>query len=129
MMQDPINDAISNIKNHERIGSAECTIRPVSKLLIDILRVFQKEGYIGEFELSNDGRGGSINIKLIRQINNCGVIKPRFSVRCDEFHKWEKRFLLSRDFGILILTTPKGVMTHKEAKEKGLGGKLLAYVY
>lgn len=129
MMGDLINDAISNIKDHERIGSAECVVKPVSELLIDILRVFQKEGYIGEFELSNDTKGGSIKIKLVRQINECGVIKPRFSVKCDEFQKWEKRFLPSRDFGIIILTTPKGVMTHKEAKENGLGGKLLAYVY
>lgn len=129
MMQDPVNDAISSIKDHERIGSSECTVKPVSKLLVDIFRVFQKEGYIGEFEVSGGVRGGSIRIKLVRQINDCGVIKPRFSVKYSEFQKWEKRFLPSRDFGILILTTPKGVMTHKEAKEKSLGGKLLAYVY
>ncbi len=129
MMHDLINDAISNIKNYERIGRAECTVKPTSKLLIDILRVFQKGGYIGEFEVSNDTRGGSVGIKLVRQINDCGVIKPRFSVKHGEFQKWEKRFLPSRNFGILVLTTPKGVMTHKEAKEKGLGGKLVAYVY
>lgn len=129
MLHDPINDAISNIKNYERIGSPECIVRPVSKLLIEILRVFQREGYIGEFESSKDTRGASIKIKLVRQINDCGVIKPRFSVKCDEFQKWEKRFLPSRDFGILVLTTSNGLVTHKDAKEKGLGGRLLAYVY
>jgi len=129
MMHDLINDAISNIKNHERIGSSECIVKPTSKLLINILRVFQKEGYIGEFEFSNDGRGGRIRIELVKQINDCGVIKPRFPVKHNEFRKWEKRFLPSRDFGILVVSTPEGVMSHEEAKKRKLGGRLLAYVY
>ncbi|MCK4491840.1 MAG: 30S ribosomal protein S8 [Candidatus Altiarchaeales archaeon] len=129
MMHDIINDAISNIKNHERIGRSECIVKPSSKLLISILRVFQREGYIGEFEVADDGRGGNIRIALIQRINDCGVIKPRFSIKLDEIQKWEQKFLPARDFGILVMTTPKGVMTHTEAKEKGVGGKLLTYVY
>ena len=46
-----------------------------------------------------------------------------------EFEKWGKRFLPSRDVGILILTTPKGVLAHKEAREAGAGGQLLGYVF
>ncbi len=129
MMHDLINDAVVNIKNHERVGKYECVVKPTSKLLINILRVFQKEGYIGEFELMDDNRGGKIRIELTKRINDCGVIKPRYSVNHKDFIKWEARFLPAKDFGILILTTPQGVMDHKEAKEKGLGGKLLAYVY
>lgn len=129
MMQDLINDAISNIKNHERVGKSLCTVRPTSKLLINILRVFQKEGYIGEFELEDNNRGGVITINLLKRINDCGVIKPNFAVKHKEFIKWEKQFLPSRDFGVLIVSTPQGVMTHKEAKEKGIGGRLLAYIY
>ncbi|MAG78181.1 30S ribosomal protein S8, partial [archaeon] len=59
----------------------------------------------------------------------CGVIKPRFSVKIDGYEKFEKRFLLSKDFGLIIVSTSKGIMTHIEAKEKKLGGKLLAFVY
>ena len=129
MMHDLINDAVVNIKNHERVGKYECVVKPTSKLLINILRVFQKEGYIGEFELMDDNRGGKIRIELTKRINDCGVIKPRYSVNHKDFIMWEERFLPAKDFGILILTTPQGVMDHKEAKEKGLGGKLLAYVY
>ena len=128
-MHDLINDAISSIKNSERIGKSECVVRPISKLLTEILRVFQRENYIGEFEYSDDNRGGSIKIKLIKNINDCGVIKPRFQVKHDEFMKWEKRFLPSRDFGLLIVSTPKGVMSHRDAIKLGIGGKLLAYVY
>ena len=129
MMHDLINDAISNIKNHERIGKDECVVRPVSKLLINILRIFQKEGYIGEFEVEEDGRGNNIKIKLLHRINDCGVIKPRYPVKSNEYAKWEQRFLPARDFGVLIVSTPKGVMSHKEAKKLGIGGRLLAYVY
>jgi small subunit ribosomal protein S8 len=129
MMHDLINDAITNLKNYESVGKAECTVRPKSKLLIDILRIFQKSGYVGEFEVSEDRRGGSIRIKLLKQINDCGTIKPRHPVRKDEFQKWEQQYLPARDFGVLVVSTPKGVMSHAEAKEKGLGGRLLAYVY
>ena len=129
MMHDLINDAISSIKNSERIGKAECVVRPVSKLLIEILGVFQKENYIGEFEYSDDNRGGSIKIKLTKNINDCGVIKPRFQVKHYEFTKWEKRFLPSRDFGLLVMSTSKGVMSHRDANKMGIGGKLLAYIY
>ncbi len=129
MRHDLLNDAISNLKNHERIGKSECILHPVSKLLVEVLRVFQKEGYIGEFELSDDGRGGSIRIKLIKQINDCGIIKPRFPVKRAEFKKWEERFLPAKGFGILVVSTPKGVLSHREANEKNLGGRLLAYIY
>ncbi|RLI91114.1 MAG: 30S ribosomal protein S8 [Candidatus Altiarchaeales archaeon] len=128
-MHDVINDAISTIKNYERIGKSECVVRPKSKLLVEILRIFQNGGYIGEFEVSDDGRGGSIRIKLVKRINDCGVIKPRYAVKSDEFQKWEQRFLPARDLGMLIVSTPKGVMSHLDAKEKGLGGRLVAYVY
>jgi len=129
MMQDLINDAITSIRNSVRVGKSECTVRPTSKLLVEILKVFQKEGYIGEFEQTDDGRGGFIKIQLSKMINKCGIVKPRFPVRRDNYAKWEKRFLPASDFGVLVVSTPKGVMSHKEAKEKGHGGRLLAYIY
>jgi small subunit ribosomal protein S8 len=50
-------------------------------------------------------------------------------VKKDEYEKWEQQYLPSKDIGILMVTTSQGVMSHKEAKTKGLGGKLLGYVY
>ncbi len=43
--------------------------------------------------------------------------------------KYESRYLPAQDFGVLILTTTKGVLSHTEAKKMGVGGKLLAFVY
>jgi len=68
-------------------------------------------------------------VQLRGAINKCGVVKPRHSVRRQEFDKWEGRYLPAQDFGLLILTTNSGIMHHKDAKEHRIGGKLLAYVF
>ena len=128
-LNDPLADALSVIKNHERIGKHECIVKPASKLIGSILRIFQKNNYIGEFELIDDGKSGVFKVNLIGHINGCNVIKPRYPVKHTEIEKWEKEYLPSRDFGFLIMSTPKGLMTHVDAKEQTHGGRLLAYVY
>jgi small subunit ribosomal protein S8 len=129
MRHDPLNDAISVIKNAERTGKGECEVRPNSKMLLSVLKIFQSKGYLGELEIIESRSGGNIKIKLVRQINDCGIIKPRFPVKHSDFDRWEKRYLPSQGFGLLIVSTPKGIMSHDEAKEKGLGGRLIAYAY
>lgn len=129
MQHDSLSDAMSVIKNAERAGMPECIVRPSSKLIGRVLRVMTESGYIKSFESIQDGRGGKFRVRLSGAINDCGVVKPRYSVRKQEFEKWESRFLPAQDFGVLILTTTKGVMSHFKAKELGTGGKLLAYVY
>ena len=128
MRHDTLADVLSTIKNAERVGKKEC-ITPASNLIREVLKVMQKEGYIGVFEFIDDGRSGKFRIELKNRINESNVIKPRYSVKVDEFEKWEKRFLPAKGFGILILSTNKGVMTHEEAKKQRIGGKLLAYVF
>lgn len=128
-LMDPLADALTNIRNNELQGNATATIRPASKLIGHVLSVMQKENYIGNFELVDDGKAGIFNVELEGNINKCGVIKPRHAVKKDEFEKFEKRYLPAKNFGILIVTTPKGIMTHYEAKELGIGGRLLAYMY
>ncbi|RLE64831.1 MAG: 30S ribosomal protein S8 [Thermoprotei archaeon] len=129
VVRDNLANALSTIMNNEMRGKKECVIYPASKFIARVLRVMQKYGYIGEFEYIDDGRAGKFRIQLLGRINKCGVIKPRFPVKKDEFVEWEKKFLPSRDIGILIVSTPKGVMSHIEAKEAGIGGVLVAYVY
>jgi len=126
---DPLGAALSTISNNEQRRKRECIVSPASKLMGQVLRVMQKHGYVGEFEFIDDGRSGKYRIQLLGRINKCGVIKPRYSVHCDEIERWEKRYLPSRDVGLLIITTPQGVFSHKEAKENRSGGRLLAYVY
>lgn len=128
MQQDLLADALSAIKNAERVGKKECIVK-ASKLIRDVFKVMQKHGYIGKYEFIFDGKGGKYRVELIGKIIDCNVIKPRFSVKLEEFEKWEKRKLPARGVGLLILTTPKGIIDHQKAKELRTGGKLLAYVY
>lgn len=128
MKHDLIADMFCVIKNAENIGKREC-FTPVSKVIEPILKIMQKHNYIGEFIKIKDGKGDKFKVNLIGKINNCNVIKPRFSIKKDEFIKWEKKHLPANNIGILILTTPKGVMDQKEAKAKETGGKLLGFVY
>lgn len=128
-LNDPLADALSHIKNIERVGKMECMIKPASKLIGNVLGVMQEGGYIAEFEFVEDGKAGLFKVKLCGKINNCNAIKPRFYVRANEYENWEKRLLPARDFGMLIITTSKGVMSHGKAIEMGVGGQLLAFVY
>ncbi len=126
---DPLSHALNSIHNNERRHKRECLVWPASKLMGQVLRVMQKNGYIGEFEFIDDGRAGKYRIQLLGRVNRCGVIKPRYAVRVPELEEWEERYLPSRDVGVLIMSTPSGVLSHVEAKASKTGGRLLAYVY
>jgi len=128
MLHDSLADMLSTIKNAERVGKKSCVTR-ASKVIKSILQIMQEQGYIGAFEFIEDGRGGKFKIELKGKVIDCNAIKPRYSVKIDEFEKWEKRYLPAREIGILILSTSKGVISHKKAKQMKAGGKLLAYVY
>lgn len=129
MQHDVIADALSSLKNAKRAGKEKVKIKPASNLLKNVLKVMQKYRYVGNFEFIENKRGGEIIVDLSKNLNECNVIKPRFYVKKDEFIKYEKRYLPARPMGILIVSTPEGVMSHKEAVEKGIGGSLIAYVY
>jgi small subunit ribosomal protein S8 len=129
LQHDSLSDAMSRLKNAERSGKTECVIAPSSKLIGYVLKVMQDNNYIGQFEYVEDGKAGVFKVKMIGNINDCGIIKPRFSVRRNELERFESRFLPAQDFGVLILTTNKGVISHIGAKTQKVGGKLLAYVY
>ncbi|MFA6710253.1 MAG: 30S ribosomal protein S8 [Candidatus Methanomethylophilaceae archaeon] len=129
MQSDPLNDAMSVMKNAAEIGKSECLIQPSSKLIGRVLKVMQDYGYINQFEYVEDGKAGKFRVMMKGAINNCGVIKPRYSVKTTDLEKFESRFLPAQDFGVLILTTTEGVITHTHARELGVGGKLLAFVY
>jgi len=129
VLLDPLANALSTMKNAEAIGKSSCIIRPASKNIGNVLKVMQDLGYIGDFEFIEDGKAGVYSIALVGRINKCGAIKPRYSVGTDNFERWEKQFLPAKNFGALILTTSNGVMSQYEAREKKIGGQLLAYVY
>jgi small subunit ribosomal protein S8 len=129
MLNDPLANALSLMKNAESKGKGKCEIQPSSKLIGGVLKLLKEKGYISEYEYVDDGKAGIFKVKLLGNINDCGVIKPRFPVKRDQLEKWESRYLPARNFGLLILTTTQGIVSHEEAKKIGIGGKVLAYVY
>ena len=128
MNHDPLSDVFNIIQNAESAGKSSCIV-PASNIAKSILVVMQEHKYIGNFELMDVGKGGKFKIELIGRINVCNSVKPMFSVKTDEFIKFEKRFLPGENVGMLIITTSKGVMDQKKAKEINEGGKLLGFVY
>ena len=127
-LNDPLSNVLSSILNCEKIGKKECIVKPVSSLIKKVLQIMKDNRYIGEFK-EYPGRGGYIKINLLGKINKCGVIKPRFSVKKDQIEKYEKRYLPAKDFGIIIISTNRGLITHYKVKEKSSGGRLISYVY
>lgn len=123
-----VSDGLSTINNSEKVGKEECEVE-ASGSIFKILKLIQSKGYIGNFEKMEDGRGGKFRVSLEGNINELNVIRPHFFVKADGFEEWEKRYLPAKGLGILIVSTPQGIITHTEAKEKGTGGRLLAYIY
>jgi small subunit ribosomal protein S8 len=117
------------VRNAAKAGKSEALIRPTSSLCTAVLQLMQKNGYIGEFETIDDNRGKVYKLKLPHTINECGAISPRTPVRVFEIEKWEKRYLPAQGFGVLMLSTSAGIVSHEEAKKKKIGGKLIAFVY
>ena len=126
---DNLANFLSNILTAERVGKSICNARPSSNMIKKVVDIMHKQGYIGGYEIVANGRGDIVKLQLAGKINKCGVIKPRFSVKRNGYEKFEKRYLPAKGFGIIIVSTPKGVMTHVEANEKGFGGKLICYCY
>ncbi|MDD5253605.1 MAG: 30S ribosomal protein S8 [Candidatus Nanoarchaeia archaeon] len=129
MLNDPLANTLCKINNAEKVGKTSCQVKPSSKVIVEVLKILKENKYIDNFRVEEDNKGGLIEINLNGSINKTGAIKPRFSVKVNTIEKFEKRYLPAKDFGLIIISTPKGIITHYQCKEKNLGGKLLAYCY
>ena len=128
-LNDPLANVLSHINLEENNGKTSVRINHVSKLIVSLLNILKEKNYLGSYEIHENNRGGFITVHLIGSINKIGVIKPRLSVKASGFGKFERRFLPAHNLGFMIVTIDEGMMTHEEAIERNLGGKLLAYVY
>ena len=127
-MTDHLADALNTIKTHEIVGQERCTVR-ATKLIGEILKVLKDHRYVKDYKEVDDGRGGWYEVLLDGRINDCGVIKPRMPVKRQEWAKREQEFIPGFGVGLLIVSTPGGIMTNSDAEKKNFGGRLLAYVY
>jgi small subunit ribosomal protein S8 len=128
-LNDTLASVLSQIDNANKVGKTSVTTNYSSTLIKKVLDIMKDAGYIGDVEEVVDQKGNYLTIKLSGSLNKCGVIKPRFAIKFAEFEKFEKRFLPAKGFGFLIVSTNKGLLTHNEAKEQNIGGKLISFVY
>ena len=94
-----------------------------------MLTVLKEHKYLRQFEAVDNGRGGYFKVVLDGRINDCGVIKPRMPVKKHDWTKKEQQYIPGIGVGLLIVSTPNGVMTNADAEAARVGGRLLAYVY
>jgi len=128
MKNDIISDALNMIMNAKRIEKTEVRINKISKFLVNIFEMMKEQKYI-DFEVKDADESKPYIIVKILKVNVCKSIKPRYSVTVDRVDKYLRRYLPSRNFGTVIVSTNKGLMTHEEASKNKLGGSLIAYYY
>lgn len=128
-MTDTLANSLNSLKVSEMKGLQSVRLKPASKMLREVLLIFQRTGYVGEFEFVDDAKSGEFVVKLTGRINACGVVKPRFPVSAATWERFEQRYLPAKNVGFLVVSTSKGLMTHNEAKEKNVGGRLICFVY
>ncbi len=123
MSQDIVADVLNQIMNAKKARKEEIVVKRYSKFLLDVLSLMKKLDFLN-YKIEDK------EIKIeIKNINECRAIKPRFVVSVEEIDKYVRRFLPAKDFGFIIISTSKGLMTHNEAIEKNIGGSLIAYVF
>lgn len=127
MSQDIVADALNRIMNAKKVGKTEVEITKISKLLVNLLEIMKKKGHV-EYELGGEEKKPTCIVKFIK-LNICKAIKPRYSVNEGNLDKYVRRFLPSRNFGTVIISTSKGLLTQQEAIETKIGGSLIAYFY
>ena len=123
MKQDIIVDTLNEIMNAKRAGKTELVVNKNSKLLRNILDIAKEKGY-----LDYDADGNKIKINL-KNLNEIRAIKPRYTVSVKNINNYVRRFLPAKNFGLIVVSTNQGLMEHKDAEEKNIGGCLVAYMY
>ncbi len=128
--QDPIADMLTRIRNANRVGRKLVLINK-SKICTGIAEVLKDEGYIEAFDVIDDGKQGQIRVKLKYSMSGDKVIheidrlsKPGRRV----YNKVEELPQVLNGMGIAVVSTSKGVMSDRKAREQNVGGELLCTV-
>lgn len=131
VMTDPIADMLTRIRNALRVSYDTVDI-PCSKLKINISKVLKTEGFIKNYRIISEGGQKLIRIFLKYDERGDSVIDGLKRVSkpgCRVYAKRDKIPQVLNGFGVNILSTPKGVMTDKDARKLGMGGEILASVW
>jgi small subunit ribosomal protein S8 len=128
-MSDPVADMFTRIRNAQRVEK-ETVVMPSSKLKVAIASVLKDEGYIESFEVQENGGKPQLHVGLkyyagrpvIERIERVSRPGLRIYKPCAQMPQ------VMNGLGVAIVTTSKGVMTDRKARQAGVGGEVLGYV-
>jgi small subunit ribosomal protein S8 len=129
-MTDPIADLLTRVRN--AIASKHDTVDiPSSKMKLEIIRILKEEGYVSNYTLAPDNQQGVIRVFLRYAPGKIPVIssltrvsRPGCRVYADKTHIPK----ILGGMGVCVVSTSKGLLTGKQAQEKGLGGEVLCTI-
>jgi small subunit ribosomal protein S8 len=129
MMTDPIADMLTRIRNASLVNKKEAAV-PFSKLKLAIANILVREGYLAKVE-ENKGMPAFLVLTL-KYYGRASAISNLKRLSTPGHRRYVKKEEIGRvlnGLGIMILSTPKGILTDKEAKAKNVGGEVLCEVY
>jgi len=130
-LSDPIANMVTVIRNANR-GKKEKVDIPSSKLKMEIIKIFKNEGYIKNFKLIDENKKSYIRVYLKYTTDGGCVIHDLQRVSKPGLRVYRKKHELPRilnGFGTSIISTSKGVLTDKKARENSVGGEVLCYIW
>jgi small subunit ribosomal protein S8 len=130
-VSDPVADLLTRIRN-ANIARHEKVVVPSSKLKVEIARLLQQEGYVDGYEVSKDGQFEQLVITLKYSENRERVISGLKRISKPGRRIYAKHDRLPKVLGGLgtaILSTPTGVITSRQAAERGVGGEVICFVW
>jgi len=126
-MVDPISDMLTRIRNAQSAEHKTVAI-PLSKIKLEIAKILKQEKYIGDYKKSGKGNNKILEINLeypiaIREIKRISKQGQRIYSKASELKR------IKNGYGISVISTPKGLMTNKEARKARLGGEILFEIW
>lgn len=129
-MTDPIADMLTRIRNANQMRHDVVEI-PASRIKLQILELLKKEGYINDVEYIEDSKQGILRVYL-KYVKGERVIKGLKRISKPGLRVYAKREELPRVFnglGIAVISTSEGILTDREARQRNIGGEVIAYVW
>lgn len=129
-MTDPVADMLTRIRNACQAGHRRVDM-PVSKLKVEIARLLRDNHYVQDYKVLDDGRHGVLRLYL-RYHGDNAVIRELQRVSTPGLRRYVKVQEIPRvrnGLGMAILSTPRGLMSDRDARSAHLGGELLAVVW
>jgi small subunit ribosomal protein S8 len=131
VMTDPIADMLTRIRNANVVRHETVEV-PASKVKEAIARILKEEGFIRDFERVEDGKQGVLRLHMRYGPDRVRVIRGLRRISRPGLRVYARKDELPRvlgGLGVAIVSTPKGILTDKEARRQGVGGEVLCFIW